>query len=117
MVKGLQSSLENSPKFPDREVYRRLIEMLLYLNLTPPDISYFVQQLSQFLSAPAQSHLPATFYVLRYLKGTFNVGLCYKSQISLELSAYCNADWGTCPFSTRSLSGYAVYLGISLLED
>ncbi|XP_074363338.1 uncharacterized protein LOC141703800 [Apium graveolens] len=95
---------------------RRLVGKLLYLNLTRPDIFYAVQQLSQFLSAPTQSHLNAAQHVLRYLKGTLNVGLIYKANISLELIAYCDVDWGTCPFSARSLSGYAIFLGSSLIS-
>lgn len=75
MPKGLQLSLTDTPKLADPEVYRRIVGKLLYLNLTIPDISYSVQQLSQFLSAPAQTHLNAAFHVLKYMKGTLNVGL------------------------------------------
>lgn len=116
LSKGLQLSLEDKPNLPDPEIYRRLVGKLLYLNLTRPDISYSVQQLSQFLSAPAQSHIAAAQHVLRYLKGTLNVGLFYKADNSLELTAYCDADWGTCRFSARSLSGYAIFLGSSLIS-
>lgn len=91
MVKGPQLSLNHSPKLNDLKIYRRLVGKLLYLNLTNLDISYSVQQLSQFLFAPAQSHLDAALHVLKYLKGTLNVGLFYKSHISLELSPYYDA--------------------------
>ncbi|KAL8132882.1 hypothetical protein AgCh_008381 [Apium graveolens] len=117
LSKGLQLSIDDTPTLSDPEIYRRLVGKLLYLNLTRPDISYVVQQLFQFLSAPAQSHLNAAQHVLRYLKGTLNVGLFYKANISLELIAYCDTDWGTCPFSARSLSGYAIFLGSSLISS
>ncbi|WOG98596.1 hypothetical protein DCAR_0417940 [Daucus carota subsp. sativus] len=116
LSKGLHLSTNDVPKLPDPEKYRRIIGKLLYLNLTRPDISYAVQQLSQFLQAPAQPHYEAALHVLRYLKGTLNVGLFYKADCPLHLTAYSDADWGTCSFSAKSLSGYAVFLGSSLIS-
>ncbi|XP_021760604.1 uncharacterized protein LOC110725431 [Chenopodium quinoa] len=100
----------------DPEVYRRLIGKLLYLNLTRPDISYIVQQLSQFLNAPRAPHYLAATYVLRYLKGTLNYGLFYAANVDLKLSTYCDADWGNCLDSGRSLTGYCIFLGSSLIS-
>lgn len=54
--KGLVLSQHEGELMQDPEVYKRLIGRLLYLNLTRPDISYIVQQLSQFLSAPRAPH-------------------------------------------------------------
>ncbi|KAK9683124.1 hypothetical protein RND81_10G118500 [Saponaria officinalis] len=89
---------------------------LLYLNLTRPDISYSVQHLSQFLSEPRKPHLQAAIHVVKYLKGTLNVGLFYSSTSSLSIEAYSDADWGQCAFTSRSLSGYCVFLGSSLVS-
>ncbi|KAL0416885.1 UNVERIFIED_CONTAM: Retrovirus-related Pol polyprotein from transposon RE1 [Sesamum latifolium] len=44
----------------DPEPYRRLVGCLLYLGFTRPDISFGVQQLSQFLHRPCESHWQAT---------------------------------------------------------
>lgn len=109
-------SIHDLPKLPDPEIYRRIVGKLLCLNLTRPDISFAVQQLSQFLQEPAQTHFDAALHVLKYLKGTLNVGLFYKANIPLQLSAYSDADWGTCSFSAKSLSGYAIFLGSSLIS-
>ena len=116
LSKGLHLSTKDVPKLPDPEVYRRIIGKLLYLNLTRPDISYAVQQLSQFLQEPAQPHYDAALHVLKYLKGTLNVGLFYKANTPIQLTAYSDADWGTCSFSAKSLSGYAIFLGSSLVS-
>lgn len=53
---------------------------LLYLNLTRPGISYSVQQLSQFMSAPRKPHLQVAIHVIKYLAGIMNWGLYYPSE-------------------------------------
>ena len=89
---------------------------LLYLNVTRPDMSYAVQQLSQFLYAPRTPRYAAALHVLKYLKGTLNHGLFYASNNSLLLRAYNDADWGTCVYTGRSLTGFCVFLGDSLIS-
>lgn len=48
----------------DSEVYRRIVERLLYLTMTRPDIAYLVQHLSQFVHAAKKSHMDAAMRVL-----------------------------------------------------
>ncbi|KAL0362396.1 UNVERIFIED_CONTAM: Retrovirus-related Pol polyprotein from transposon RE2 [Sesamum calycinum] len=74
---------------PDR--YRPLVGRLLYLGFTRPDLSFPVQQLSQFMQHPRTSHWDAALHVLSYLKGTCTLGLFFPSQSSLHLSAYSDA--------------------------
>ncbi|KAL9245201.1 hypothetical protein vseg_018879 [Gypsophila vaccaria] len=116
MVKGLKLSPDQGDLLPDPEVYRRVIGRLLYLTLTRPDIMYSVQHLSQFLSSPRVPHFQAALHVIKYLKGTINLGLFYSADASLTLSVYSDADWGQCAFTSRSLSGYCVFLGSSLVS-
>ncbi|XP_021763640.1 uncharacterized protein LOC110728272 [Chenopodium quinoa] len=47
--KGIKLSIEQGELIEDPEIYRRIVGKLLYLNLTRPDISYSVQQLSQYM--------------------------------------------------------------------
>ena len=55
-------------------------------------------------------------HVLKYLKGTINHGLFYSATSPLQLTTYCDADWGSCKFSATSLTGYCIFLGSSLVS-
>ena len=44
---------------PDPTAYRTLVGSLIYLTNTRPDISYVVQQVSQFMASPRHLHMAA----------------------------------------------------------
>lgn len=100
----------------DPESYRRLVGQLLYLNLTKPDISHETQQLSQYVAKPTIVHWHAAIHVLKYLKGCPSLGVFYPSHNSFQFKAYTDADWGSCVDSRRSLTGFCVFMGSSLLS-
>ncbi|XP_071738615.1 uncharacterized mitochondrial protein AtMg00810-like [Rutidosis leptorrhynchoides] len=111
MEQNLRLKKDDESDEMDASQYRRLIGILLYLTVTRPDIAYFVNQLSQFLSNPRKSHMDDAFRVLRYLKGTPGRGLFLPSHRGLELVAYCDASWLSCPSTKRSCTGYFISLG------
>ena len=50
----------------------------MYLIVTRPDLMYGVSLISIFMSSPTMSHWLATKRILRYLKGTTDLGIFYK---------------------------------------
>ena len=76
----------------DPASYRRLIGRLLYLTSTRPDIAFPVQQLSQFVSKPMDSHYQAALRVLRYIKSTPALGIFFPANNSLQLLAFSDSD-------------------------
>lgn len=53
-----------------------LMGFLQYLTMTRPEISYYVNQISQFLQVPTSSHMEATSKrILRFVKGTIMQGI------------------------------------------
>ncbi|KAL9308835.1 putative RNA-directed DNA polymerase [Arabidopsis thaliana] len=101
------------PKFESPERYRRLIGRFIYLNVTRPDLTYAVHILSQFMQAPLVVHWEAALRLVRYLKESPAQGILLRSDSALQVTAYCDSDYNSCPLTQRSLSVYVVYFGDS----
>ncbi|XP_074322791.1 uncharacterized protein LOC141659762 [Apium graveolens] len=96
--------------------YRRLIGKLNFLGNSRPGLSFCVQHLSQFMSAPRQPHWEAALHVLRYLSYNPAQGLLFTNDSSYQFEALCDADWAACPNSRKSVSGFMVLMGCSLIS-
>ncbi|GJR48344.1 retrovirus-related pol polyprotein from transposon TNT 1-94 [Tanacetum coccineum] len=112
----IKLSLDNGTPLSDAGSYRRLVGRLLYLTMTRLDISYVVQHLSQFVSALKDVHMQAAIHLLKYLKGSISNGLFYPVQPNLKMTGFSDADWASCLITRRSLTGYCIFLGHSLVS-
>ncbi|GJV02123.1 phosphoinositide phospholipase C 2-like protein isoform X2 [Tanacetum coccineum] len=83
---------EGSP-VTDPTLYRSLAGSLQHLTFTRPDFSYTVQQLCLYMHDHREPHLYAMKRVLRYLRGTTNLGLQLFRSTTSQLIAYSDADW------------------------
>ena len=99
--------------------YASIVGMLLYLcSNTRPDLSYSVSQAARFTHSPKKSHAQAVKHLLRYLKGTMDLGITVSVGSALRFDVYSDADF--CgrykvdpvedPTSAKSRMGYIVYL-------
>lgn len=106
MIKEEKESNDKESKPP----FRELVGALMYLAVaTRPDIAHAVSALSQFNSSFGQTHWTAAKHVLRYLKGTMNLGLTYRLSKS-QLEGFVDADWASCLADRKSYMGYVFTL-------
>jgi hypothetical protein len=100
----------------DPSYYRGIVGALQYLTLTRPDLSFSVNYVSQFMHAPTMTHLKMVRRILRYVKGTIEMGLHFSSHTTLDLFAFSDADWAGCTTTRRSTTGYCTFLGGNLIS-
>ena len=93
--------------------YQRCIGSLMYLMVcTRPDIAYSVGVLSRHVSCPGNVHMQAIKRVFRYLRGTSQYSLQYKSNDEEEsqFEIFVDADWAGDRVDRKSISGFVVML-------
>ena len=101
--------LEDGEKILGPEVpYLNAIGALLYLaQCTRPDITFSVNLLARFSSAPTRRHWNGIKHLFRYLRGTKDLGLYFsKSNNFSGLLGYADAGYLSDPHKARSQTGY-----------
>jgi hypothetical protein len=76
----------------DPSLYQKLVGSLVYLTITRSNISFAVQQVSQFLQTPRHPHLTIVRRIIRYVHGTPTRGLFFLASNSTYLAAYSDSD-------------------------
>jgi len=76
-------------------------------------IYYF--KVSQFMHSPQEHHWRAIKWILRYLIGTKHHGLQICPSTQLNWYAFCDVDWEVDLDDRKSISGYYVYYGSSVI--
>ncbi|GKC84586.1 retrovirus-related pol polyprotein from transposon TNT 1-94, partial [Tanacetum coccineum] len=82
---------------------------LMYLMVcTRPDIAYAVSIVSRYLANPGKNHWEAVKWILKYLKGTADVGLVYGRDQGkhVDVDGFVDADYAKDPDKGRSITGY-----------
>ena len=103
-------------KAVDQTKYRGLIGSLLYLTASRSDIMFAVCLCARYQANPKKSHFKAAKRILKYLKGTTNVGLWYPSHYPIHLIGYSDSDFAGCKLDRKSTSGTCHLLGSSLIS-
>ena len=60
---------------------------------------------------PKKAHWATAKHVLRYLRGTVELGLKYTRDYDVRLSGFTDADWARSSVDRKSTSGYCFSLG------
>ena len=84
MSSSIKLDMDEKGKPVNSTMYRGMIGSLLYLTASRPDIMYSVCLCARFQSCPKESHLSVVKRILKYLKGTMDIGLWYSKVVTLN---------------------------------
>jgi hypothetical protein len=97
--------------------YREAVGSLWWIaRCTRFDIFRAVQQVAQFVSAPAPQHWKAVRRIYGYLKRTRAVPLILKASSSATIAGHSDSDWAGCVSTGKSQSGFIVRFGDALVS-
>ncbi|GJY28610.1 retrovirus-related pol polyprotein from transposon TNT 1-94 [Tanacetum coccineum] len=88
---------------------RKILGSLMYLMVcTRPDIAYAVSIVSRYLANPGKNQWETVKWILKYLKGTADVGLVYGRDQGkhVDVDGFVDADYAKDPDKGRSITGY-----------
>lgn len=101
----------------DIETYQSAVGSLLYLaTKTRPDITFAVCNVARYCSKPTTKHWSAVKRILRYIKGTDQLGIVYNRQDSNNCVGFADADWAGDKNDRKSTSGFCFKLGSGLIS-
>ena len=89
---------------------------LLYLTASRPDIMYATCLCARFQADPRDIHHVAVKRILRYLKGTPNLGIWYPRESGFNLLGYTNLDYARSIVDRKSTFGSYQFLGSILIS-
>nr|GEX12225.1 retrotransposon protein, putative, unclassified [Tanacetum cinerariifolium] len=126
---GLESCLVDTPmveksnldedkegKAVDPSHYHGMIDTLLYLTASRPDLQFAICMCARYHARPTEKHVHAVKMIFRYLRGTVNRGLWYPKDFSVALTAFADADHAGFQDTRRSTSGSVQFLGERLIS-
>ena len=98
--------------------YLSAVGSLMYLAIcSRPDIAYTVSLLAQFNSNPGKAHWQAVRHLFRYLKGTLDLELTYRSSNNNEpCVVYSNADYAGDKVTLHSTGAYVLKFGTGTVD-
>ena len=101
-------STEEEKKDMENVPYSSAVGSLMYAMVcTRPDIAHAVSTVSRFLSRPGREHWKAVKWILRYLRGTSDMKLCFGCD-DLTLRGFTDADMAGDVDTRKSTSGYVI---------
>lgn len=106
MVPGTKLSKEVGGADVDATLFKQMVGSLMYLTATRPDMMYVVCLISRYMAKPKEAHMLAAKRVLRYLKGTLDLGVFYKRGVKDVLLAFTDSDYAGDVDDRKSTSGY-----------
>ncbi|GAA0141429.1 transmembrane signal receptor [Lithospermum erythrorhizon] len=111
IVPGTQVNKDAEGILVDDTYYKQMVGSLMYLTATRPDLVFAVSLLSRYMARPTEMHLQIAKRILRYLRGTTELGIYYqRGEENKELRCYTDSDYAGDKDDRKSTSGYVFLL-------
>jgi hypothetical protein len=108
--------LDIGGKSVDQKVYRSMIDSLLHICVSRPNIMLSVCMRARFQAAPKECHLRAIKRIIRYLVLTLYLGLWYPKGVHFDLIGYSDVNYTGCKVDRKSTYETCQFLGRSLVR-
>ncbi|XP_058759847.1 secreted RxLR effector protein 161-like [Vicia villosa] len=96
----------------DATLFKQMVGSLIYLTVTRPNLMYVVSLISKYISRPTASLWIVAKRILRYLKGTTELGIFYKKgEENVKLLVFTDSGHANDLDDRRSTSGYMLKIG------
>jgi hypothetical protein len=109
MEPGLKLSKKDEGPDVDATEFRRLVGSLRYLTHSRPDLTFSVGYVSRFMQSPKQIHMQAVKQILRYLKGSVDLGIHYRRNGSKSLYGFSDSSHMVDSDDGKSTTGLVFY--------
>nr|GEW47794.1 uncharacterized mitochondrial protein AtMg00810-like [Tanacetum cinerariifolium] len=97
----------------DVHMYKSMIDLLMYLASSRPDIMFTVCAYARYQVNPKVLHLHDVKRIFRYLKGLPKLGLWYPKDSPFDLVAYTDSDYAGASLDRKSTTGGCQFLGFN----
>ena len=112
LSKSMSPQTEEERTLARRQPYRELVGSLMYLMVcTRPDIAFAISQLSRYTSNHGSGQWNALMHVIRYVKGSKELGVTYRGDTELYPTLYSDASYASDVDSSKSVSAFISYVG------
>ena len=105
MCTSIKLDKDENGKYVDEKLYRGMIDSLIYITTSRPNIMFSICICARFQPCPKESHLVAVKRKFRYLIDTHDLGIFYPRGIAFELNGFSNVDYAECKVDRKSTSG------------
>jgi hypothetical protein len=106
IVTGTKLSKNDKSDEVDPTQFKQMVGSLMYLTATRSDLMFAVNLIARFMEHPVETHLMVAKRIMRYIRGTIELGIWYKKGKQAELIAYSVSDYGGDVDDLKSTSGY-----------
>nr|GEW91395.1 uncharacterized mitochondrial protein AtMg00810-like [Tanacetum cinerariifolium] len=107
---------DGTGKDMELHLYRSMIESLIYLIASRPNIMFAICACARHKVTPKECHLYTVKRIFRYLKGNPKLGLWYPKESPFDLVAYSDSDYGCANQDRKSTTRCCQFLERRLIS-